>query len=344
MRTIHVGDPVRPSESAKNAFECVFEAIAGERVLIVCDDEKIKIGQAFAEGALSHGLWTRLLTLKTSRAVRTEVPQHLSELITSRKPDIFVNLLRGTGGETPFRVKLITLETRDKRSRLGHCPGVSLEMLTKGALSLTVEEHRRMQEGARSLLRALQQTTSAHVTAPSGTSLSFSTEGRRFYTDTIVDWREMKWMNLPTGEVLAAPVEDSLEGKLVCDLAIGGVGALKKPVELIVRKGMVTKVHSEDKRALRQVEDALSTDRWAKVVGEFAFGINPKAKSFEEFLETEKIKETVHLAFGHNLDMPGGKNPSSNHMDFLIAKPTVTITSIKGETATVLKDGKLQTG
>lgn len=312
-------------------------------MLIVCDDEKAKIGQAFAEGALSQGLWTRLLVLKTSRTARNEVPQHLSEIITSRKPDIFVNLLRGVGGETPFRIKLITLETRDKRSRLGHCPGVSLEMLTNGALSLTVEEHRQMQENARSLLRALQQTSTVEVTAPSGTSISFSTEGRRFYTDTMIDWREMKWMNLPTGEVLAAPVEDSLEGKLVCDLAIGGVGALKKPVELIVEKGTVRKAISEDKKALRHVEDALTTDKWARSVGEFAFGMNPKAKSLEEFLETEKITETVHIAFGHNLDMPGGRNPSGNHMDFLISKPTVTITNSKGETSTILKNGKLQT-
>ena len=312
-------------------------------MLIVCDDEKAQIGQAFADGALSQGLWTRLLVLSTTRTVRTEVPPHLSEIITSRKPDIFVNLLRGAGGETPFRIKLITLETRDKKSRLGHCPGVSLEMLTRGALSLTVEDHRQMQERARSLLRALQQTCTVEVNAPSGTSLSFSTEGRRFYTDTIIDWREMKWMNLPTGEVLAAPVEDSLEGKLVCDLAIGGVGALKKPVELIVRNGTVRRASSEDKKTLRKVEDALNTDKWAKAVGEFAIGINAKAKSLENFLETEKIAETVHFAFGHNLDMPGGRNPSGNHMDFLIAKPTVTITNSKGETATILKGGKLQT-
>jgi hypothetical protein len=82
---------------------------------------------------------------------------------------------------------------------------------------------------------------------------------------------------------------------------------------------------------------------WAKAVGEFAFGINPKAASLEEFLETEKIIETVHIAFGHNLDMPGGKNPSANHMDFLISKPTVTITNNRGETATISKNGKFQT-
>ena len=32
---------------------------------------------------------------------------------------------------------------------------------------------------------------------------------------------------------------------------------------------------------------------------------------------------TVHIAFGDNTDMPGGKNNSANHMDFMMGKPTV---------------------
>jgi leucyl aminopeptidase (aminopeptidase T) len=35
-------------------------------------------------------------------------------------------------------------------------------------------------------------------------------------------------VNLPTGEVVVAPFEDSLEGKLVCGMAIGGTGPINK--------------------------------------------------------------------------------------------------------------------
>ncbi|MGW8289142.1 MAG: aminopeptidase, partial [Candidatus Bathyarchaeia archaeon] len=61
---------------------------------------------------------------------------------------------------------------------------------------------------------------------------TLSTKGRNFFTDTKLDWKTMKWMNLPTGEVIVAPVEDSLNGKLVCDMAIGGIGKLRQPVEV----------------------------------------------------------------------------------------------------------------
>ena len=55
--------------------------------------------------------------------------------------------------------------------------------------------------------------------------------------------------------------------------------------------------------------------------------------------EAEKILGTVHIAFGNNLDMPGGKNPSINHMDFLISKPTVKIIDEDNSTFDVLVDG-----
>jgi hypothetical protein len=322
----------------------VLEAVPGERVLIVCDSEKAEIGRAFADGALGLGLWTRLSMLEAVKEPRRAVPKHLSETVTGQKPEIFINLLRGVGEETPFRIKLIHLETRDKKSRLGHCPGVSLRMLTGGALALTVDEHREMQDLARTLIRTLDHTATVEVTSPAGTAFSLSTAGRPFYTDTLIDWKQMKWMNLPTGEVLAAPVEDSLQGTVVCDLAVGGVGPLREPIELTVNNGVISGVASPDQEARQQVESAFATDKWAKVVGEYAFGINPKATSLTEFLETEKIKRTIHVAFGNNLDMPGGRNPSANHMDFLISDPTVKITKESGETFTVMEDGKFKLG
>jgi leucyl aminopeptidase (aminopeptidase T) len=192
------------------------------------------------------------------------------------------------------------------------------------------------------LIRWIDRTERVEVTSPSGTQLSFNTEQRPFFTDTLVDWKEMKWMNLPTGEVIVAPVENSLEGTLVCDLAIGGVGPVNEPVKLVVKEGRVEEVTSRNTTTLKPIKEALNSDEWAKVVGEFAFGINPRARTSSEFLEAEKVLGTVHFAFGNNMDMPAGKNPSSTHTDFLLSAPTVKISRKDRETATVLTDGKFR--
>ena len=326
------------AEAAKNALESVLEARKGETILIICDEEKAEIGEAFGKGASALKLNAKLVNIEKPEKFRIEIPPKLQEIM-SQKSDIYINLLRGNREETPFRIKLIKMETADHKSRLGHCPGVTLTMLTEGALALTPAEHKVMKRHAEKLIDSLKDTVTVEISNPSGTKLSLSTKNRTFFTDTKLDWKTMNWMNLPTGEVIVAPVEDSLNGKLVCDMAVGGIGKLRQPIEVIAKNGIAKNVISEDKEHLRRVKKTFATDPWASVVGEFAFGINPKATFVEEFLESEKILGTVHIAFGSNLDMFGGKNPSKNHMDLLISKPTVNVTKENGETVKVLERG-----
>jgi leucyl aminopeptidase (aminopeptidase T) len=179
------------SEASKNALQNVLEANSDERILIICDEDKTKVGQAFERGALALGLNTQLIILERPTAPRTEIPRKLKEKF-NQKIDIYINLLRGNHEETPFRIKLIKVETRDHKAQLGHCPGVTLDMLTEGALALTPQEHRTMQSHAERLLHALEATETLEIYSPKGTDLTLSTNGRRFFTDTKLDWESMK--------------------------------------------------------------------------------------------------------------------------------------------------------
>lgn len=326
-------------EAARNALSCVLEAEKGESIVIFCDEEKLDIGEAFARGTLDLGLQTRLTPLKTDpRVFRKEIPQQVMEILRHHA-DIYINLLRGIREEAPFRIELIKLETREHKARLGHCPGVTMDMLTEGALALTAEEHRRMQTFAKGLIQKLSQAVKIEISNPAGTDISLGVEGRPFFTDTIIDRKIMKWMNLPTGEVLIAPVENAAEGELVCDMAVGGVGLVETPVKLTVQNGRVRDSSSKSPQILRNVRDSLNTDARSSTIGEFAFGINPKARLADEFLEAEKLFGTIHIAFGDNSDFPGGQNPSKNHLDLLISKPSVRAFNKNGSSLDVLVEG-----
>jgi leucyl aminopeptidase (aminopeptidase T) len=325
---------VDPTEAAKNALECVFHAKKGESIVIFCDEEKTSIGEAFSKGALLLGLKTHLVALKATAEMRKEIPPEALRILDKQKTDIFVNLLRGNWEETTFRIRLTKMETKNPKTRLGHCPGITLDMLTEGAMSLTTEDHRKMQSFAGDLMRRLKHATRLEITNPSGTNISMSVEGRPFFTDTVMDLNKPIWINMPTGEVTVAPVENSLEGKLICDMAIGGIGPIESPVRITAIKGKAEKTETTSNELKRTVEASLATDENSGIVGEFAFGINPRARFVKEFLEAEKILGTVHIAFGNNSEMPGGKNPSKNHMDLLISKPTVKI--FEKESSTIL--------
>lgn len=328
-------------ESAKNALTYVMGAIPGESVVVVADDTCSEIADAFASGANEIGLWTRFKLLATGGAVRSEVPRDLMELIASGRGDVFITMFRESERETPFRIKIITLISRYGRYRLGHCPGITFDMLTEGGLALSGREHIEMQEAADRLISRLASATSIKITAPGGTDATLSVSGRPFKTDAKFDWETFKWGNLPTGEVWAAPVENSLEGTVVCDMAIGGIGQVSSPLKIVAKGGRATSFECDDREVLRRVESALSIDAMASVVGEFAIGLNKRARVNANFLEAEKLGNTIHIALGHNTDMPGGRNTSATHMDFLVSKPTVEVTDNKGDKFIVMEAGKV---
>ncbi|MGQ4833715.1 MAG: aminopeptidase [Candidatus Asgardarchaeia archaeon] len=327
-------------KAAENALTAILEAVSGEKILIIADEEKKDIADAFSKAALNLGLWTRKVLLENPREYRKRVPLFLKELVISNNVDIFMNLLRGVAEEVAFRIQLIKLETR-RRVRLAHCPGVTLDMLTSGALALSLEEYREMQELGTKLLSTLSNVIEVHVENPAGTNVTFSVKGRPFFTDVKLDWKELKWINIPVGEVTVGPVENSMDGVIVADLAAGGIGKLRSPIKFEVKNGKIQKIESEDAEIKERITKILKTDSMSDIIGEFAIGINKKARIVEEFLESEKVDRTVHFAFGNNEDFPGGKNTSSIHIDFLISKPTVVIKYDNNEKKVITDDGKI---
>lgn len=83
-------------------------------------------------------------------------------------------------------------------------------------------------------------------------------------------------------------------------------------------------------------------DEMASMIGELGIGLNPNARLTGNLLEDEKAFRTVHIAFGNNQDMPGGKNSSKTHRDYLIKQPTLTVTYQDGSQKVLIKDGELQ--
>ena len=328
-------------QNAGNALKEVMDARPAEKLLVVSDDVKRKIGETFALAGLELGLYTRIVTLETDMSVfRENIPKFLTEIIVNSKPDLVVNCLRDSVEETSFRIKLIHLETRNKDRRLGHGPGITLDMLTEGALALSTQEYREIKLLANRIIASTEGAEKILMAAPGGTNVEMSISGRSFFTD--MEITNQKWGNLPTGEVTVGPIENSLEGKLVCDVAIGGIGPIEEPITIDCKNGKATNIRGGNRRVLDQVRKTLSTDAMASIVGEMAIGINRKARIVRYFLETEKVFGTAHIAFGRNTDFPtGGRNNSSNHMDFLINKPTIKVLFPDGRSQKIVVNGKI---
>jgi aminopeptidase len=154
----------------------------------------------------------------------------------------------------------------------------------------------------------LNKGSEIHLVAKN-TDLRFSIVGRKW---KVSDGR----LNLPDGEILTAPVTETVEGFITFELPGVLGGRLVDDIHLEWRGGqLVSATASKNEEFLRQI---ISTDDGASLIGEFAIGTNYGIDRFcKDIFFDEKIGGTVHIALGRSYPAVGGKNQSAIHWDIV---------------------------
>jgi aminopeptidase len=122
--------------------------------------------------------------------------------------------------------------------------------------------------------------------------------------------------NMPDGEVFTSPVETETDGEIRFTLPAVFYGREVENIRLRFEGGRV--VDAEARRGRDYLQALLDTDDGARVLGEFAFGLNYEIDRWtRNILFDEKIGGTVHLALGSAFEECGGKNNSALHWDII---------------------------
>ena len=313
------------------ALRAILDIRAGETALIIHDGYAGAVSEVTREALQLAGVKVAVYRLPDDRRPLQEVPLDLAKLIETLKPDLFFNQLEGFATETPFRIALLGLQEATG-GRIGHSPDITLGMIT-GPMTA---DFAAMRMAAGRLKMRFRGVKTVRLTAPAGTDVTFDIAGRDFIDDiTILPGHTG---NLPAGEIWCAPAEQSMNGVIVCDGSIGDLGQVREPLVIRVRGGRVAGLESGDGTLVGRVRELIAVDEEASLAGEFGIGLNPKAQLTGNLLEDEKAYGTVHIAFGGNLDMPGGRNGSRTHRDFLVCRPTLLVPET-GEY--IMRDGVL---
>jgi aminopeptidase len=141
------------------------------------------------------------------------------------------------------------------------------------------------------------------------TDLSFSVEGRKWQ---VFDGK----INMPDGEIATAPVNETLNGQIYFEFPGVLGGRLVDGIRLGWKDGRLVEASSSTNQDyLHQV---LRSDGGSSVLGEFAFGVNPRVDRFcKDILIDEKIGGTIHIALGRAYPECGGTNQSAIHWDLV---------------------------
>lgn len=185
---------------------------------------------------------------------------------------------------------------------------------------------KEIRERARKVYERVRNVKEIRVTTAKGADLRFSLEGREIHVDDgILGYPGASdgplIANVPAGEVYVAPVEDSVNGRIVLDrIFIQGVEIID--LELTFKDGQGTLVGA--RKGFEEFSDFVKAGGGDTLkIGEFGVGLNPAVvEAYGSTLTDEKMTGTIHLALGENRFF-GGKNSCTYHKDMLVFEPRV---------------------
>lgn len=164
----------------------------------------------------------------------------------------------------------------------------------------------RKQDKLKKLMDAAKQV---RIVAPD-TDLRFSIEG---LPGIKCDGR----LNMPDGEVISAPVRNSVQGHISYNCPSIYQGKEYNGVRFDFKDGRIVKA-SAGSDMTASLNKILDTDDGARYIGEFAIGVNPGIRQpMRNILFDEKIFGSIHFTPGQAYDECDNGNRSAVHWDLV---------------------------
>lgn len=332
--------------AAEVAVQEVLGIREGEEVLIITNFEGdvFPIARAFYEASLESKANTVMMVqpFKT----QYDLAERLTLELIKAAPDVIIALSASKIGRDPYgmnfgyigrdgkRVNHIfdkVLEG-DRRCRSFWSPGATVDMFER---TIAVD-YGALRALAARLKAVLDDGKEVRVTAPAGTDITLSIEGRKGQVDDGNIKLPGIGGNLPCGEAFVSPKNRTAEGVIVFDGTVDLVPEAvipKTPVKVVYKEGFVTDVSGGEEaerllQVIRKGEEMArevgkkEEERNARALGELGIGINPAARMTCNMLEDEKCWKTVHFAIGMNLDNDAH---AFIHQDCLVKSPSMWV-------------------
>lgn len=294
-----------------------------EKFLVVTDEGKLKIGNAFCRAAEKIAVVSKLIDMPVAKYNGEEPPADVAREMLNA--DVIVMATTKSLSHTEAR-----RNATKKGARIASMPGIT-EAILKRVCSV---DYKKMRARGMKLAKIMAKSKKVCITTKKGADLLLDIRGRKHISlDAGTYTKKGKWGNLPAGECALAPI--TANGIVVVDGVFAGVGKVRNPIKIIFKNGYATKI--EGKQEAHKLKSMLKwLPRKNYFIAELGIGINDKATLCGITLEDEKVLGTAHIAIGDNTSFYGGKNNALVHLDGVFRKPTIVLDDKK-----VMDNGKL---
>ena len=310
--------------SSKSGYEVAIKDCMAvkkhETVLILTDDNKMEIGNKLYEVAKKYAKEAVLMVMEPRKVSGEEPPEVVAEAM--KNFDVIICPTSTSITHTNAKINAVK-----NGARLASMPGITEDMFEEGGITADYDEVEKL---TLKFTELLTKAKTAKIIKDEHT-LEMSLEGRDGIPSPGVYRSPGESGNLPSGEAYIAPLENAVNGTMIIDGSMVGVGKLESPLYVEIQDGKLVKLEGEDAYKLQILFENPNNS----TVAELGIGTNPAARLTGVILEDEKIYGTVHIAFGTNTSF-GGVNKADCHLDGVIMNPTLYLDDVL-----VLDEGKV---
>jgi leucyl aminopeptidase (aminopeptidase T) len=295
---------------ARRAADCLGVA-AGERVAILHNPPQARIAAALEAAVRERGATPVVVAFDELARHGEEPPADVAAAMTDA--DAAFGVTTYSLSHTPARRR-----ATDAGVRFASLPGITEDVFGRALLA----DVATLSADGDALAAQLTAAETCRISCAHGSDLTLSVAGRDGRNDDGVLSARGAFGNLPAGEAYVAPVEDAGTGVLVFDGSLAGYGLLGEPLRVHLRDGAIVEAEGPAAGWLLETLDGGGPN--GRHVAELGIGTNPAARIIGTVLEDEKVRGTIHVAFGASSGI-GGVNDAGVHLDAIMRAPTLRI-------------------
>lgn len=293
-----------------------------ESFLMITDKPKKELGMQVYEYAKNITPSARIEIIKELERDGQEPEPEVAELMLNH--DVQFYLTSKSLSHTNAR-----RNATKKGHRIISAPGLTYDMM-KRCVDIDYDEIIKFHDRLRPVIADSKEI---HITTKAGTDITTAVHDTQGQSDNLLKNKQGAFGNLPTGEIDSGVVREKTNGIIVFDGSFPGLGLLEELIKVKVVDG-VGKITIDNNKAKTLYNMLKDVNPNAFKLAELGIGTNPKAILTGNVLEDEKVKGTVHFAFGNDLTY-NGNNDVPVHLDGVLRNPT-----LKVDGKIIMKDGK----
>jgi leucyl aminopeptidase (aminopeptidase T) len=170
------------------------------------------------------------------------------------------------------------------------------------------------------LAEVSKKVNTMRITSPAGTDVTFRLDAARPFVRS-------ETQGGLAGEIAWAPIEESINGKIVFDGVVfppEEIGLIRTPIELCLKRGKVTGIDGgAEARRLKQWLETWKDNNMYNIA-HFSYGFNPGARLCDRIIEADRVFGTVVVGIGYQRDTYRGKaGTAASHCDGTMLVPSI---------------------